>query len=275
MACSCKRSYKDAKNEDQQVSIHDVGEMLSSYDINVFDSNLNTVKIQQDQFRCHKTFKQREEDTQINNIDQDSNNDDQITAQKISKKKRGPRATKIATKCQARSQARYKRRKGIIKAIRDLKVITGDDSLISFFKHPVDGSTDERMIYGATQELISKFKSFGLEDFSVESTSESLFPSEIGSKEKVCKKEKESQNYCCICNLKCDTKLDNNFDSPWIGCNVKSCNYWVHAFCLGFVVDEPSELPDFFCRKHHPTKCHHIEQLLRKSIDKTFVMNRG
>ena len=62
--------------------------------------------------------------------------------------------------------------------------------MISFFKHLVDGSTDERMIYGTTQELISKFKSFGLEDFSVESTSESLFPSEIGSKEKVRMKEK-------------------------------------------------------------------------------------
>ena len=246
MACSSKRSYEDAENEDQQVSIYDVDKILSSYNINVFDSNLNTVKVQQDQFRRHETFKQREEDTQINNTDQDSNDDDQTTAQKISKKKRGPRAGKFATKYQARSQARYKRRSGIIKAIRDLKVVTGDDLLISFFKHLVDGSTDERMIYGTTQELISKFKSFGLEDFSVESTSESLFPSEIGSKEKVRMKEKESQNYCCICNLKYDTKLDNDFDSPWIGCNIKSCNYWFHAFCLGFVLDEPSELPDFF-----------------------------
>ena len=58
--------------------------------------------------------------------------------------------------------------------IRYLKVVTGDDSLISFFKHPVDGSTDKRMIYGTMQELISKFKTFGLEDFSVESTNESM-----------------------------------------------------------------------------------------------------
>ena len=62
--------------------------------------------------------------------------------------------------------------------------------MISFFKHPVDGSTDERMIYGTTQELISKFKSFGLEDFSVEYTSESLFPSEIGSKKKSVKRKR-------------------------------------------------------------------------------------
>ena len=280
MACSSKRRYKDAENEEQQFSIDDVGKILSSYNINVFDSNLNTVKIQQDQFRRHKTFKQREEDTQLNNTDQDSNDEDQTTAQKKSKKKRGARAVKFATKCQARSQARYKRRNGIIKAIRDLKVVTGDDSLISFFEHPVDGSTHERMIYGTTQDLISKSKSFGLEDFSVESTnkgslanvsSESLAisspskPSKIGSKEKVHKKEKGSQNYCRICNVKYDTKLDKDFDSPWIGCNVKSCNYWVHAFCLGFVVDEPSELPDFFCRKHHPTQMPSHRRIIKKT----------
>ena len=92
MACSSKRSYEDAEYEDQQVSIYDVDEILSSYNINVFDSNLNTVKVQQDQFRRHETFKQREEDTQINNTDQDSNDDDQTTARKISKEKRGPRA---------------------------------------------------------------------------------------------------------------------------------------------------------------------------------------
>lgn len=143
MACSSKRSYEDAEYEDQQVSIYDVDEILSSYNINVFDSNLNTVKVQQDQFRRHETFKQREEDTQINNTDQDSNDDDQTTAQKISKKKRGPRAGKFATKCQARSQARYKQQNGIIKVIHHSKVVAGDDSLISFLKHPVDGSTDE------------------------------------------------------------------------------------------------------------------------------------
>ena len=260
MACSSKRRYEDAENEDQQFSIDDVGEILSSYNVNVFDSNLNTVEIQQDQFRRHEIFKQREEDTQLNNNDQGSNDEDQTTAPKETKKNRGARALKFATKCQARSQARYKRRNGIIKTIRDLK--------------------DERMIYGTTQELISKFKSFGLEDFSVESTNESSLanvsseslvisspskPSKIGSKEKVRKKEKESQNYCRICDVKYDTKLDKDFYSPWIGCNVKPCNYLIHAFCLGFVVDEPSELPNIFCRKHHPTQMPSHRRIIKKT----------
>ena len=95
MACSNKRRYEDAENEDQQFSIDDVGEILSSYDINVFDSNLNTVKIQQDQFRRHEIFKQREEDTQLNNTDQDSNDEDQTTAQKKNKKEQRNKGTQI------------------------------------------------------------------------------------------------------------------------------------------------------------------------------------
>ena len=48
MACSSKRRYEDAENEDQQFNIDDLGETLSLYNITVFNSNLNTVKIQQD-----------------------------------------------------------------------------------------------------------------------------------------------------------------------------------------------------------------------------------
>ena len=56
-----------------------------------------------------------------------------------------------------------------------------------------------------------------MEDFSIESRNESLFanvsneslaislpskPLKIGSKENICKKEKENQKYCHICNVK-------------------------------------------------------------------------
>ena len=105
-------------------------------------------------------LKQREEDLQLNNTDKQWGSNHRTKKEKT---KRGPRAVKFA-----RSQAKYKRRNGIIKAIHDLKVATGDDSSMSLFKHPVDGSTDER----TTQKLISKLKSFSLEDFSVESTNE-------------------------------------------------------------------------------------------------------
>ena len=88
MACSSKRRYENAENKDHQFSIDDVGEILSSYNINVFDSILNTLKIQQDQFRRYETFKQREEETQVNNTDQDSNDEDQTTAQKQTNKQK-------------------------------------------------------------------------------------------------------------------------------------------------------------------------------------------
>ena len=139
-----------------------MGETLCSYNITVFNSNLNTVKIQQDQFRCHRTFKQREKGTQLSNTKWRLKQWGSNHCTKKAKKRRGPRAVKSATKCQARSQARYKQQNGIIKVIHHSKVVAGDDSLISFLKHPVDGSTDEWMIY----ETRGYFRNWGqhLED---------------------------------------------------------------------------------------------------------------
>ena len=42
MACSSKR-YEDAKNENQQFSIDDIGQNLSSYNINVFKKSSKTI----------------------------------------------------------------------------------------------------------------------------------------------------------------------------------------------------------------------------------------
>ena len=112
MACSSNRSYEDAENKDQQFSIDYVGEILSTYN-SAFHLNLNIDKIQPDKFRCHETFKQRQKNTQLDNTGQNSNDENQST--KPNKKQKEP------AKCS-------------IKAIRDLKVVRGDHSLISFLK---------------------------------------------------------------------------------------------------------------------------------------------
>ena len=129
-----------------------------------------------------------------------------------------------------------------------------------------------------------------MEDFSVESTNESSLanvsseslaisssskPWKISSKEKVRKMEKENQNYFRICNVKYDTKLDKDFYCPWIGCNVKPCNYWIHAFVWALLWMNPVSCLIFFAVNITQHKSHHIEELLRKHADKTFVMNRG
>ena len=45
--------------------------------------------------------------------------------------------------------------------MRDLKVVTGDDTLACFFRHPVDGGTEESVLYATTTDN-KKFKLFGI-----------------------------------------------------------------------------------------------------------------
>ena len=66
---------------------------------------------------------------------------------------------------------------------------------------------------------------------------------------------KKSPNHCCICEVKHGSKLDNDYDSPWIGCSANKCETWLHLYCLGFMSDNGSDVKaDWFCKKHHPRK---------------------
>ena len=106
-------NLSDYDTDQEDLNVESVREILDGFEANVFDLNREKVKILQ---HCHKTFE--------NTID--------VPAEGSSKAKRGPRGTKFATKCKGRSQVRYKRRNGIIKSMRDLKVVTADDSLTIF-----------------------------------------------------------------------------------------------------------------------------------------------
>ena len=39
---------------------------------------------------------------------------------------------------------------------------------------------------------------------------------------------KKSPNHCCICEVKHGSKLDNDYDLPWIGCSANKCETWLH-----------------------------------------------
>ena len=181
---SKKRYHEEMSDEDyysdrEDMSIERVGETLDAYEVSVFNIFEEKVKILQDQNqRRHKSFEDREKGSPQSSTTERLSNPsapEGINAKKNSKestsntsskskptKKRGPRATKFATKCKSRSQSRHKRRNGIIKAMRDLKVVTGGDTLACFFRHPIDGGTEESVLYATTTDLIKKFKLFGI-----------------------------------------------------------------------------------------------------------------
>ena len=238
-----------------------VGEILDGFEANVFESNEEKVKILEDR---HKTFE----------------NTTDIPEEGSSKAKRGPRGTKFAKKCKARSQARYKRRNGIIKSIRDLKVVTADHSLTIFFKHPVDSSSStESSMFATTRELIEKYKDAPFNSTMNESSTNRIFDEAPSNQElRMATPSKKSKNtnkkrkriredekiFCRVCDVKHNSKVDIDYGSPWIGCEVTKCDYWVHVFCLGFTTEDPEGLGEWFCKNHHPIKKPNHRRIVKK-----------
>ena len=97
------------------------------------------MRILQDDKKTHQTFEAI------------LNNEERIN-------KRGPHVKGFLKKCKDRSQARYKRRNGILKSIRDLKIVAGDDTVVGFLKHPIDGGTEKLVLYSTLEDLVLNSK---------------------------------------------------------------------------------------------------------------------
>ena len=130
---SCSDDSREDFTEEQ------AADTLDDFAAIVYDENLKAVRILQDGKKSHQTFEAT------------LNNEERIN-------KRGPRVKEFLKKCKNRNQARYKSRKGILKSIRDLKIVAGDDTVMGFLKHPIDGGTEKLMLYSTLEDLVLKFK---------------------------------------------------------------------------------------------------------------------
>ena len=52
---------------------------------------------------------------------------------------------------QMSSTVQTKKQDRILKSIRDLKTVAGDDTVVGFLKHPIDGGTDKLMLYSTLE----------------------------------------------------------------------------------------------------------------------------
>ena len=130
---------------------------------------------------------------------------------------------------QKQNQARYKRRNGILKSIRDLKIVAGDDTVAGFLKHPISGGTEKLMLYSTLEDVVLKFKSLSL---GAEATATMVSDANTSNTEMVndfelslatsskCNRfsvnkldkklsSKKSPNHCLICEVKHGSKLDD------------------------------------------------------------------
>ena len=241
---SCSDESREDFTEEQAAGA------LDDFAAIVYNENLKAVRILQDDKKTHQTF-----EATLNN--------------KERLNKRGPRVKVFLKKCKNRCQARHKRRNGILKSIRDLKIVAGNDTVVEFLKHPIDGGTEKLMLYSTLEDLVVKFKSLSLgscattvvSDANISNT-ETISDLELSlatpskcnrvSVNKLKKKSssKKSPNHCRIYEVKHGSKLDNDYDSPWIGCSANKCETWLHLYCLGFMSEDGSdEKADWFCKK--------------------------
>ena len=70
------------------------------------------------------------------------------------------------------------------------------------------------------------------------------------------KGRQDNVNLCKICNITYGSKMDDKYGSMWINCSTRSCNYWVHLFCLRFTCkDEDKQnfekIVDYHCKPHN------------------------
>ena len=86
----------------------------------------------------------------------------------------------------------------------------------------------------------------------------------------VCRRKKNSvdRNTCKKCQIPYAGRMDNEYNSLWINCEQRNCDYWVHIACLGLVVTEEkeqefSENVKFFCQTHNPNKIPRPRSILK------------
>ena len=229
-----KLNVPDEKFSEGEVdfSIETVGDIIDGYQVSVYNEKQEQVKIMQDQTPRHSSFKEREREKESSAISsplKKSPKKSLSSKQKSTKTKTGPRATKYEKDCTSRCKSRYKRRNEIIKSLRDLKVVTGDDSVICFYRHPVDGNNDESVLFATTTTLIRAFKTLLLNQSIALETPDSPIVQDVTSVEllalatpsksnekakKIPKKRINEENYCRMCCVKHNSKLDKDFESP-------------------------------------------------------------
>ena len=65
---------------------------------------------------------------------------------------------------------------------------------------------------------------------------------------------------CAKCEIKWNSALDRDLQSPGVGCgaldeNNDPCLYWIHACCLGLTDARKKDFEnlEFYCPQHNPT----------------------
>ena len=143
-------------------------------------------------------------------------------------KLKGERCTTFKEDPKAQSKCRNNHITGICKKMKELKIATGDDTLISFIKNR-----------GTSKEKIRKFSS-AKELFDNENIQPLSLPSQLDITSQ--NKKKLKLDHCITCGRGKDKKV-------WVGCGHRKCVIWQHLTCMGLYVKNVNSIK-WVCPKH-------------------------
>ena len=167
----------------------------------------------------------------------------------------------------SRASRCYNHVKGFQRKMRELKSTTGDDILVELHQNTSPAivkrwATNTSLfnktapISSASTPIASSASSSAsptLTDMTVHSETIVSTPS---SKRRRSGKANDS-NICRKCFVKYGSATDNKYNSIWINCAQRRCDYWVHVYCVNLVVTEGKEddfdsIVKYFCASHNP-----------------------
>ena len=150
--------------------------------------------------------------------------------------------------------------------MRDLKSTTGDEILVEIHQNttpPIvkrwatDTTLFNRTPVSPSSVATSAASSpnFVSGDTPQASESESIVTTPSSKRRK--SRNGDDKNICRKCFVSYGSATDNQYDSIWINCANKKCDYWVHGYCINLVVREGKEeefddLVKFYCPSHNP-----------------------
>ena len=151
--------------------------------------------------------------------------------------------------------------------MKQYKTTTGDDISMQFFQS-TNNKNRSVYKYATKKELVmeKKHSSASTQTRSVcddepgPSTDDSVNMSSSTPSTPSAKRQKgtpNDRNICKKCKLVYNSKMDDDYDSLWINCAHRGCDWWVHMYCMGIDVRE-NNIQDFesivkvYCQSHNP-----------------------
>ena len=176
------------------------------------------------------------------------------------KNKKGPIGVSYQKHKKLKEGAVNRRTGGLKLKVKELRVFAGKHAKLELFDEDENHKPvlSSRQVYATSTDIAgnteprkstssSKATSSGSNNQATAKRLEFL-PSR--SKKKINPKSTAvDRNKCNICGVLFNSRMDKKLKSPWLGCDARRCQFWIHVSCCGF----PTAEDDIF-EKHIKTK---------------------